>query len=163
MFYLDLLLGLIIKQLVKRHLGTLTVKTFTWSMRKTLQHLKTFTVVLYATGTVCAWLLVNDASQPNLFSAPCPGYFVNITCTQQNCPAPPKMATNVVGGRTANPYAWPYMVHILSDGDYLCGGVLITEHHVLTAAHCIQGYCGHFIFIWFKTKHFSFKGKPITI
>ncbi|CAL4121453.1 unnamed protein product, partial [Meganyctiphanes norvegica] len=47
----------------------------------------------------------------------------------------------IVGGRNADPFEWPWMVALLErkDQEQFCGGVLLTERHVLTAAHCFNG------------------------
>ncbi|CAF1579915.1 unnamed protein product [Adineta ricciae] len=42
----------------------------------------------------------------------------------------------IVGGQDATIYSWPWQVLLLSS-DLQCGGVLIDQQHVLTAAHCI--------------------------
>jgi len=48
--------------------------------------------------------------------------------------------SRIVGGQLADPQEWPWMVALMTDGDYhFCGGVLITDLHVLTAAHCFYG------------------------
>lgn len=41
----------------------------------------------------------------------------------------------IIGGDEAVPHSIPFQVAILFDG-YLCGGSLINEKWVLTAAHC---------------------------
>ena len=52
-----------------------------------------------------------------------------------------KVTDKIVGGRPADPREWPWMVAVLRDGtDRFCGGVLITDQHVLTAAHCVFPY-----------------------
>lgn len=47
---------------------------------------------------------------------------------------------SVVGGETAVPFSWPWMVSIhkrSSTGfEYLCGGCIISNQFILTAAHC---------------------------
>ncbi|KAL7629903.1 UNVERIFIED_CONTAM: hypothetical protein RMT77_019978, partial [Armadillidium vulgare] len=44
----------------------------------------------------------------------------------------------IVGGKPADPKDWPWMAAILrKSGSQFCGGVLITDRHVLTAAHCV--------------------------
>lgn len=51
-----------------------------------------------------------------------------------------KSQPKVVGGQPADPREWPWMVALIRhDADHYCGGVLITDRHVLTAAHCLQG------------------------
>ena len=47
--------------------------------------------------------------------------------------------SKIVGGSTVNPYSLPWQVALVgSGGDWpWCGGTLIDEYHVLTAAHCV--------------------------
>lgn len=46
--------------------------------------------------------------------------------------------SRVVGGRASQPKAWPFLVAIYKDGRFHCGGVIISEIHVLTASHCME-------------------------
>lgn len=50
------------------------------------------------------------------------------------------VATNarIVGGQDAAPGRWPWQVSLQSAGFPFCGGSLITDQWVLTAAHCIS-------------------------
>lgn len=59
---------------------------------------------------------------------------------QRKCGMNTKIGTRIVGGRPADPQEWPWMAALLrKDMAQYCGGVLITDRHVLTAAHCVQG------------------------
>ena len=47
--------------------------------------------------------------------------------------------TRIVGGKPADKGEWPWMAALLRGGDdQYCGGVLITNQHILTAAHCVD-------------------------
>ncbi|XP_056620634.1 transmembrane protease serine 9-like [Triplophysa dalaica] len=46
----------------------------------------------------------------------------------------------VVGGCVSEPHSWPWQVSLRkSDKTHVCGGTLIHEQWVLTAAHCLDG------------------------
>lgn len=42
----------------------------------------------------------------------------------------------IVGGRDAAPHSRPYMASLQVRGQQNCGGALVREDFVLTAAHC---------------------------
>lgn len=45
--------------------------------------------------------------------------------------------THIIGGHEAAPNSRPYMVSLQKAGAHLCGGVLVHQMWVLTAAHCV--------------------------
>jgi hypothetical protein len=52
-----------------------------------------------------------------------------------------KQMTRIVGGVPADTGEWPWMAALLRDKtDQYCGGVLITDQHILTASHCVDKY-----------------------
>lgn len=58
----------------------------------------------------------------------------------RGCGTTLKSRGRLAGGRPADPTEWPWMVALLrEDKSQYCGGVLITDRHVLTAAHCVDG------------------------
>ncbi|XP_037715785.1 melanization protease 1-like [Drosophila subpulchrella] len=56
-------------------------------------------------------------------------------CGTTRCPL---RIRRVVGGNEAERFSNPWMVMLLSDDGFKCGGSLITSRFVLTAAHCIS-------------------------
>lgn len=47
-------------------------------------------------------------------------------------------SSRVVGGKPCQPTSWPWVVAIYRNGAFHCGGVLMSENWILTAAHCID-------------------------
>lgn len=47
-------------------------------------------------------------------------------------------SVKVVGGSESQPGSWPWLVAIYQDGIFHCGGVIINELWVMTAAHCVE-------------------------
>ncbi|XP_051273775.1 serine protease 27 [Dicentrarchus labrax] len=54
----------------------------------------------------------------------------------QECGRPPLQENRIVGGMDAIDGAWPWQVDIQKDAVHICGGSIITENWVLSAAHC---------------------------
>ncbi|XP_067272008.1 granzyme B(G,H)-like [Pseudorasbora parva] len=50
--------------------------------------------------------------------------------------APAHVNVSIVNGWEATPHSRPYMVSLQVNGHHICGGFLISDQFVLTAAHC---------------------------
>jgi hypothetical protein len=65
---------------------------------------------------------------------------------QQSAPELPYRITardgisRIVNGIETTPHQYPFMVAILADESFFCGGSLIDQNHVLTSASCIDQY-----------------------
>ncbi|KAM8708114.1 hypothetical protein ACLKA7_015134 [Drosophila subpalustris] len=68
---------------------------------------------------------------------------------QRGCGITTRQFPRITGGRPAEPDEWPWMAALLREGhSYVwCGGVLITDRHVLTAAHCLENVEKNEIFV----------------
>ncbi|XP_042783666.1 complement factor D [Panthera pardus] len=52
------------------------------------------------------------------------------------CAAQPR--GRILGGREAESHARPYMASVQVNGKHVCGGFLVSERWVLSAAHCVE-------------------------
>merc|ERR1712154_497418 len=51
----------------------------------------------------------------------------------------PPSKDRIVGGFEAQENQWPWQVALFIDNAWFCGGALISENYVMTAAHCADG------------------------
>ena len=44
----------------------------------------------------------------------------------------------IVGGQESSPNAWPWAIGLIRYGSFICGGSILSERYILTAAHCVS-------------------------
>jgi trypsin len=49
-------------------------------------------------------------------------------------------AARIIGGEPAAAGEFPYIISLSSQFGFICGGVLLNENTVVTAAHCTDGW-----------------------
>jgi len=66
-----------------------------------------------------------------------PGYKKGSKSVAGECGIPGPM-DKIVGGTEATPHSYPWMAALFVDDTWFCGGTLISDEWVLTAAHCAK-------------------------
>merc|ERR1711892_48390 len=66
-----------------------------------------------------------------------PGYKKGTESMAGECGIPGDM-DRIVGGAEATPHSYPWMAALFVDDAWFCGGTLISDEWVLTAAHCAK-------------------------
>lgn len=64
--------------------------------------------------------------------SPTSDFFFSAVCGR------PRVSGRIVNGQDAQPGEWPWQVSVRENGVHVCGGSLIAEDWVLTAAHCFS-------------------------
>ncbi|XP_060565192.1 uncharacterized protein LOC132724366 isoform X3 [Ruditapes philippinarum] len=83
----------------------------------------------------------------------CPGSKgVRVNCEPRGCGKMmvEPMVVDIVGGKDAHPGEWPWHVALYFSGQYFCGGTLISDTFVLTAAHCVEKFIRDFSYLKVK-------------
>jgi len=73
------------------------------------------------------------------FSKIKPGWMRNPTLVKMHEAMHGGSKSGIVGGNEAVPHSHPHQVGLFIDDLYFCGGSLISQEYVLTAAHCCDG------------------------
>lgn len=60
----------------------------------------------------------------------------------------------IVGGQQAVPGDWGWQIALIRNGAFICGGSLINNQWILTAAHCVYGYIYSF---YYQSSSFKLK------
>ena len=86
--------------------------------------------------TGCCWKPTNENGVPWCY------HIKRIPAFTGECgipPISPSVAGRIVGGTEVKAHSWPWQVS-LQAGDHFCGGSLINQQWILTAAHCEPGF-----------------------
>ncbi|XP_036334672.1 trypsin-1-like [Rhagoletis pomonella] len=77
-------------------------------------------------------------SKPNVLATTTPTT-PNRNCASCSCGTINKFH-RIVGGMETEVNEYPWMAMLMRRGDFYCGGTLINDQYVLTAAHCVRGF-----------------------
>ncbi len=107
---------------------------------------------LLITGLFCIGFTATQATASST-QATSPAFQITLAATVT--PQPPDIAPSsikaasqsvqIVGGQEAEPGEWPWQALLYIGNEYLCGGTLLHERWILTAAHCLYAIDGSLV------------------
>jgi secreted trypsin-like serine protease len=53
------------------------------------------------------------------------------------CSRRPATTTRIFGGERASPYTWSWAISLRNGSSHFCGGSILNERYIITAAHCL--------------------------
>ena len=83
------------------------------------------------------YLILLLSQIPSIFTV-----VVHYSCNKKSpcgCATQPATVGKIVGGETVRRISWPWVVSLSIPIKLLCGGTIISESWIITAAHCVQG------------------------
>ncbi|UJR27992.1 hypothetical protein I4U23_009250 [Adineta vaga] len=61
------------------------------------------------------------------------------TCGLRPLITAPNASSRIVGGKVSTRGDWPWQISMQRNGNHICGGSLINDQWIVTAAHCVSG------------------------
>jgi len=93
-------------------------------------------LIVLCTVAAAAFAAPRHSAEPSrIWDDNCGGSFLGANA----CPEGGHKGLRVVGGWEAQPNSLPWMVSLLWFGSHFCGGSIVTNRHIITAAHCVAG------------------------
>ena len=71
-------------------------------------------------------------------SPPSSCFLLLVQCGQRMNTSEKSEVLEIIGGVPANIRDFPWQIRILENGSHLCGGSILSEWWILTAAHCFK-------------------------
>ncbi|XP_006817822.1 plasminogen-like [Saccoglossus kowalevskii] len=79
----------------------------------------------------------DDKYQCEIDEMGCPGNVVN--CGEPAIPPNTEVSIQVVNGTEAVPHSWPWQISLHNNKGHSCGGSILNDRWIITAAHCVFG------------------------